>query len=135
MKLSDMEVDANAIEAGDWVNKIPEMGDLRLKVRGFGNTDDLRLQKDLIEAVPRHDRVGGLSAKASIEVMNKRLEALVLDWAGVIGDDDQPLPFDKDLVAKMLANPKFVRFRDAVIYAASIVGEQRAANEALAVKN
>ncbi len=135
MKLSSLKVDAGKIETGAWVNKIPEFGGARLKVRGFGNTDDLRIQADEMTALPRAERLEGVSQTASFKIMTKRLEAVLLDWDGFVDEDDKPLPFSKELAAQMLPDPNFIRFRDAVFWAANVVGEQRKADEAAVEKN
>jgi hypothetical protein len=142
VKLSDMKVNATAIEQGEWIGKahglpIPQMGDLALKVRGLGNSDFRALQARLFDEVPRSERPGGkLSAKAADGVMNRCLiETVLQDWAGILGDDDKPLKFSKGEAGKLLADPAFVRFREAVIWASSQVGELRAEDTDALAKN
>lgn len=128
MKLSDIEVDPIKIESGEWVGDIPEMPGLRLKVRGTGCAAYRKLQAQLIEAVPRNRRIGGkLSQEDQDRITTACLHRVVLlDWEGLEADDDTPQPYDKALAETYLADPRYRKFRDAVTYAASIVGESQA---------
>ncbi|APX83978.1 hypothetical protein BV511_04135 [Methylorubrum extorquens] len=129
MKLSSLKVDAAAIEDGEWIGNIPEMGDLEVRVRGLNNAKYRRLQTTLIDAVPRAKRQGGrLDPDEQDRITASCLNATVLlDWRGLEGEDGQPVPYSKDLATDLLTKPEFRRFREAVIWAASQVGEERAA--------
>ncbi len=128
MKLSSIEVDPDKIEQGQWIGNIPEAGDLQLKVRGLQNADFRRLQGKLVEAVPRAKKVGGrLDPDEQDRVTNQCLAATVLlDWRG-LEDDNGPIPFSKEKARELLMDPRYRRFREAVIWAASVVGEEQAA--------
>lgn len=129
MKLSSLKVDAAAIEDGEWIGNIPEMGDLEVRVRGLNNAKYRRLQTTLIDAVPRAKRQGGrLDPDEQDRITASCLTATVLlDWRGLEGEDGQPVPYSKDLATDLLSKPEFRRFREAVIWAAAQVGEERAA--------
>ncbi|KQQ13281.1 hypothetical protein ASF53_13990 [Methylobacterium sp. Leaf123] len=129
MKLSSLKVDAVAIEDGEWIGNIPEMGDLEVRVRGLNNAKYRRLQTTLIDAVPRAKRQGGrLDPDEQDRITASCLNATVLlDWRGLEGEDGQPVAYSKDLATELLTKPEFRRFREAVIWAASQVGEERAA--------
>ena len=60
MELGEQRVDPKLREEGAWVSDIPEMGDLRLKVRGANNKAWEKRQDALISAVPRKMRIKGL---------------------------------------------------------------------------
>jgi hypothetical protein len=136
MKLSDVEVDPDKIEKGDWVGEkyglpIPDMGDLCLKVRGVNNADWRALQGRLLDAVPRKYRVGGrLSPDEQDRITSACLrDACLLDWGNVEGDGDvgekgKPVPYDKKAAHRLLTEPQYRRFREAVVWAATVVGEQ-----------
>ena len=128
MKLSSIEVDPDKIEQGQWIGNIPEDGDLELKVRGLQNADFRRLQGKLVEAVPRAKKVGGrLDPDEQDRVTNQCLAATVLlGWRG-LEDDNGPIPFSKEKARELLMDPRYRRFREAVIWAASVVGEEQAA--------
>lgn len=126
MKLKDMTVDAVSIEQGSWVDNVPEMEGLRLKVRGIGNKDWRKLQNKLQQNVPRKKRVGGQLDPDEMDRITSIClrDACLLDWDGLEGDDGQPQPYDKKLADKLLSEPQYRKFRDAVIWAATVVGEQ-----------
>lgn len=134
MKLSSAKVDSSAIEAGDWVRKIPQMGDLGLKVMGFGSTEDLQVQKDFIEALPMDQRAE-LSAATERDLNTERILAALQDWENVVGDDNLPIPFSKAFAREVLTNRDFMPFRDAVWFACGVVGKRRGATEEIAAKN
>ncbi len=128
MKLSNLKVNSARLEKGAWVGDIPEMGELRLKVRGFGNADDKRIQAREIERIPRHLRVRGkISDEAQDAIMNARIKgALLVDWEGLTDDGDQPLKLEPGLLDQVLSDPDFGKLRTAIIWAASIVAEDDA---------
>lgn len=125
MKLSEMKIDADKFEAGAWVDDIPEMGDLRLKVRGIGNSDFRAMQARLMEAEPRKYKVGGRLAPERQDVVTAKclLHTVLIDWQGVLDDDGQPIPYTKELASEILTKPEYKRFRDAVTYAATVVAD------------
>lgn len=137
MKLSSLKVNSARLEKGAWVGDIPEMGELRLKVRGFGNADDKRIQAREIEKIPRHKRVRGkISDEAQDAIMNARLKgAILVDWDGLTDDNDQPLKMSAELVDQFLNDPDYGKLRTAIIWAASIVAEDEAEGEEADAKN
>lgn len=137
MKLSEMKVDPQKIEQGDWVDDIQEMAGLRLKVRGAGNADWRKLQSRLLSAVPRNRRVGGnLDPAEQDRIMSILLrDACLLDWDGLEDDEGKPLPYSKEQAAKLLTDPQYAKFRDAVIWAANVVADQREADTEASAKN
>ena len=126
MKLSEVAVDTRRVETGDWVDNIPEMEGLRLKVRGSQNRDWRRLQARLLTAVPRKKRPGGqIDIEESERIINQCLvQTSLLDWDGLFGDDGKPVPFSPQMAEKLCTDPDYRRFRDACLYAANLVGEQ-----------
>lgn len=137
MKLSDLKVNAARAEQGAWVDDIPELPGIRLKVRGFGNSDDRRVQTRELETIPRHKRQRGRASDADQDrIMNARLkEAILVDWEGLTDEAGAPLPMTPELVDQLLTDPDFAKFRFALIWAASIVAEDEAADEKADVKN
>lgn len=124
MKLNEMTIDANRVEQGAWVDDIPEMGDLRLKVRGFGNSDFRKMQGRLYDAEPRQNKVGGRLAPERQDFITARcmLHTILIDWDNV-EDANGKVPYSRELAETMLTDPKYRRFRDAVSYAATVVAE------------
>lgn len=136
MKLSAIKVNADAIEHGAWVKNLPEMGDLELKVRGIGNAEYRRLYASLADAAPRSDRQDGrLTPEASERIATRcLLDTVLLDWRG-LEDDAGPVAFSKETAEKLLTDPNFRLFRDAVAIAASRVAETREQAGEEAAKN
>jgi hypothetical protein len=128
MKLSQQKIDTAKQEAGDWVDRIPEMDGLRLKVRGVNNRDWRKMQTRLINAVPRNRRMNGLDPDDSDRINGVLLrDTVLLDWDGLDGDDDQPIPYSKQKAGELLLDPQYAKFRDAVMWAGTMVAEQREA--------
>lgn len=123
-----MKVDADKVEGGDWIGKIPELDDVRLKVRGLQNAQFRRMQSRLLDAVPRSKRQGGrVDPEEMDRITSTCLAATVLiDWSGIEGEDGQPLPYSREKASELLTDPNFRRFRDGVIWAATQVGEDDA---------
>jgi hypothetical protein len=123
MDLNEIAVNADAIENGAWVEKIPEMGDLRLKVRGIGNSDYRRLQDRLLAAIPRAKRADPAELeRVTAECM---LKTVLLDWDG-LKVNGAATPYSDDLARELLTNAKWQRFRNAVAWAAMNVADEEA---------
>jgi hypothetical protein len=125
VKLSAIRVDAARADQGAWVTDIPDMGDLRLKVRGHRNVDARRLRSKLVAAVPRAERDNGRLTPDAADRIDAQImaETILVDWGNVTGDDDQPLPYSPEKAKELLSNPDFALFKDAVAYASSLVSE------------
>lgn len=125
MKITELAVDADRAENGAWVDDIPEVEGLRLKVRGTNNKDWRKLQAKLMDVVPRKQRIGGrIDPEQQDAIISKcLLNACLLDWAGLENDDGTQIPYSKQMAEKLLTDPQYRRFRDSVIWAASVVAE------------
>src|SRR5215207_282633 len=120
MKLSDIKININAVEKGDWVGDIPEMGDLRLRVRGTDNADYSALQDKLLRAARR--RNGNASREQRDQITaTLLLETVLLDWDGILDENNRPIPYSKDFAQTLLTDPEYRDFRMAVIWAADQV--------------
>lgn len=128
MDLNELAVNVEAIEKGAWVGDIPGMGQLRLKVRGLGNSDYRTLQERLTAAVPRHKRSAGRIDPKEIERITAEclLQTVLLDWDG-LERNGEPVPYSQDLARELLTNAKWQRFRDAVAWASGMVADDDAA--------
>lgn len=125
MNLNDVKVDVVKQEQGDWVDNIPELAGVRLKVRGTMNKDWRKLSQRLIEAVPRKKRPGGQldpSEQDRITAICLR-DCCLLDWDGV-DLDGKVIAYSKEQANDFLTAPEWVRFRDAVLWAASVVAQR-----------
>lgn len=128
MKLSDVKIDPVKMEQGDWVDNIPELQGVRVKVRGANNRDWRKLQGRLVDAVPRKNKVGGRLNPDDLDRITSILlrDTSLLDWDGIEAEDGSPLVFSKDEANRLLTNPEFGKFRDGVLWAANVVAEQEA---------
>lgn len=137
MKLSDIRIDVNRQEEGAWIDNIPEFEGLRLKVRGLNNISYRKLERKLMTSIPRAKRLGGtLDSEEQDKILATCLmQCCLMDWDGVLDDNDQPLPYSKDMAHKLLFEPEFRRFREAVTWAATMVVEEASAQREDIVKN
>jgi hypothetical protein len=127
MKLSDIKIDLGRLEGGDWIDNIPGMSELALRVRGIGNSEYRQLQAKLIDALPRQKR---LAARTDVTIMEGvttecLVETCLLDWRGLTDEADAELPYSKEMARELMTNPAYRAFRDAVTWAAGIVADQR----------
>ncbi|NVO13902.1 MAG: hypothetical protein HXX10_07685 [Rhodoplanes sp.] len=136
MRLSDIKVDSAAIERGDWVDNIPELSDLRLKVRGDNNSDYRALSGRLQRALPAGQRSDGLAPdvadKITVELLHK---TVLLDWSGLVDAAGVAVPYTPELALSLLSDPDFRNFRYGVAWAAAVVASRRKAEQDAAVKN
>jgi len=129
----DLAVNMETISEGDWVDQIPEMGDLRLKVRGMMAPKVQALQARKLRAVPKNKRGrDGMPLFAvTVQVMTEVLfEAVLLDWDG-LSADGKPVKYSPELSKQWLSDLSFQKFADAVIWAARCVdnGKAKAADD------
>lgn len=122
MKLSALKIDAAKLEKGDWVGDIPDLGDIRLKVRGIGNADHRRRRGELVAALPRVQRKD-VAALDAIDVQ-LLVETILLGWENVGDDDGVPIPYSADRAKELLSDPDLAVFRAGVIWAASVVADR-----------
>lgn len=130
MDINSLRSDRKAIEEGAWIGGIPEMGELRLLVRGQTNPDFQRMIARLSAAVPRNKRDGGRIDPVELDrIIGSAYHATVLlDWDGV-KMDGEPAPYSKELAFRLCTDPEFFRFRQAVGWAASEVDDLKAETE------
>ena len=137
MKLSSTIVDSATIERGDWVDVIPGLAGIRIKVRGSNNSDYRKLESQLVREITMADRVEGLSTVDQDRVTGTLLlETVVLDIDGLTEDDETtPIKYTKDLGAKLFLDPDYRIWRAAAAYAGSVMAERRKSVEAAETKN
>ncbi len=136
MRLRDMAIDPNAIEQGEWVGDLPGLEGVRVLVRGIGNAEYRRLNTKLMRKVSPQESVAGLSPERSDAIMTQLLaETVLLGWEGIEDDDGQPLVYSRETATRLLGDPAMRRFRDAVSFAATTVGERRAEQQEADAKN
>lgn len=128
MKLTEIKIDSTKRDNADWVDNIPELQGVRLKVRAAENKDWRKLRQVLVDSIPRKYKVGGrLRPEDQDNLISTLLrDAALVDWEGLENEDGSPLPYSKEAAGKFLFDPDLEKFRDGVMYAANVVAEQYA---------
>lgn len=123
MDIQSLKKDVAASTEGQWVGDIPEMGDLRLRVRGENSPKVAALRARKLRAVPKDKRgrdgmpVFSEMLRVTAEVLH---EVVLLGWDGLT-NGGKPVKFDADLAREWLTNPDFQEFADAVAWASKVV--------------
>lgn len=123
MKRGAIRMNSRAIARGEaaWIDGIPGMEDLRLKVRAMGNDDFQRRYDELSRAIPRTERdsMGRLSPEQDRRLTARiYCDTILCDWAGFTEDDGTPVPFSTEEARTILDDPDFADFAAAVGWAA-----------------
>lgn len=121
MDISVLKRDSGAISSGQWVNDIPGMGKVRVKVRGFSSPEVVEVRSRKERAVPRDERLrdGSLTADAGNRIFNEVLaDAVFLDIEGLT---EGGKPVKAEGARKKLVDPDYGPLADAVAWAAHAV--------------
>lgn len=127
MDISNLKKSTATVEAGDWVDGIPQMGELRLRVRGLNSAQYKAVFSRKQRAVPKDQRERDNSIKESVlhVIRGEALhEAILLDWSGLTSKNE-PVAYDPGQALAWLTDPEFEDFQFAVLYAAGVVGKDR----------
>ncbi|WP_175561748.1 hypothetical protein [Kaistia soli] len=100
------------------MNKIPGLGDMALKVRGFGNADYERVSSELVAALPLAAR--GDEKESNRIATTLLVETVLLDWSGLTADA-KPVPFSKEKAFELLSDPAYRDLANGVSWAAQRV--------------
>ncbi len=122
MDIQAIRKDSALITEGQWIDTIPNMGDLRLRVRGASSPRVVAVRARKQRAVPRNERLrdGSLTVETTIRIETEVLhEAVLLDWDGLT-DGGKPVKYDPALAEEWLTNPDFRDFADAVVWASQV---------------
>ena len=133
MKISQIKKAGAAINEGAWVENIPGLPGVALKVCGNANPKARTIAAEMISNLPRGKR--NHEDLAKIE-RRQIAEVLLVDWKGIQDDDGGALACTPENIAKIMADDDLaVVFTEAVNYAASQVGEQITADIEADAKN
>jgi hypothetical protein len=126
LKISDIELPESLEAEGLWVRNIPELPGVALRVRRLWNADHRRIYTKLVDAVPQAQRIEGrLDPATEDEITGQCLaEAVLTGWSGFEGADDKPLAFSKSQAKVFLTDPRYVRIRRGVLWAAGQVEDR-----------
>lgn len=133
MDITNLKKDPEKIDEGQWVSEIPDMGDLRLKVRGTSSAKFRNVRARLERAVVKKDRArdGSLKPAVAMRVMGEAMaEVGLIDWDGLT-EGGNPVKYNQTLAREWLTNPAYESFLDAAVWAARVVdaGEEDVAKD------
>lgn len=112
LALTDVRIDTAAEENGAWVDRIPDMDDLQILVRGW----HCPAAQALIHRLARKDM-------SAAEIESRVLtDVILLGWRGLT-DGGEPVAFTPALAAEMVTEPEYRLFRAAVRWASEQVGK------------
>ncbi|KFI27786.1 hypothetical protein CN97_00735 [Haematobacter massiliensis] len=126
MDLRGIKRDTSIAQEGQWVKAVPNFEDAEFLVRGWASPKVLAYRSRLERLAPRKDRNadGSIKEAARMRIVAEVLAGVVLlDWRN-IGDGGEPLEYSQELAAKIFADPDFVMFTDAVLWASNQVDAQ-----------
>lgn len=145
MDLSEVQRDSTAVSAGQWVDEIPNCGDLRLLVRGLSSPYVVAVRSRLERRVPKSDRErdNTLKTTVALKIFGEVLhEAVLLGWENFtksvpIGEGEEgyippgevghpalrkvAIPYNKEDAMTFCTHPDYGPFADAVSWAAMFV--------------
>lgn len=120
MKLSEMRIDRDAKEQGEWVPS-PYLPGVRIKARGYGNADHRLLVakqgRELSAAFASGSEVSlDIQDANELDLLTK---TLLVDWEGVTEEDGTVITCGSDRAHQLLADPELALLRMSVTHAAS----------------
>jgi len=122
MEAAALKSTSDAIEAGEWVDDLPNLGDVGLRIRSVQSYTVKRAMGRAMRNVPKEGRDG--SGKILPEVQDEidyqiALDYLLVDWRNLT-QDGEPLPYSKELAAEWLKLPIFAEAVQVAIRRASL---------------
>ncbi|GGZ21709.1 hypothetical protein [Asticcacaulis endophyticus] len=123
MDILDIKQDRAAIDAGDWVDNIPGLPGVRLKVRGTAGDTAENLRDAKLRALgPDAINVDGGVKDEVVERIAREVlhEAILLDWDG-IESGGKPLPYSLEAARPLCLDKNFKNFQDKITWAAAKV--------------
>lgn len=137
MDVSSLKRNSSLSEVGDWVDDIPGLDDVRLRVRGLTSPTvvSYRARRERRAPPSDRDRDGTLKPGPAMEALADALvEVVLLDWDGFTSNGE-PVPYSKEQASEWLHDPDFMAFADAVTWAAQVVGRDNKEKEEALGKN
>lgn len=137
MEIQSLKRNSAAAADGRWVDDIPSMPGVRLRVRGLTSLAAVNCRRIKERRVERKDRERGGGFKPEVEQRLAREvlhEAVLLDWDGLT-DGGVVLQYSEELAGQFLLDPDFDAFAGAVTWAAAAVDQDNSETEADEVGN
>lgn len=125
MKLSAFEVNPARVDDGAWVKSIPGAPGLRLLVRGI-NSLACEKARARVRAEIYLEKRGNLDDADLRRIEDAALAEALLGWEGLEDDDGTPIPYSRDLAVSLTGDRRYMEMREAVDFAARIVGRASA---------
>lgn len=135
MDILTMKRDLPAIEDGRWVDstEMPALGEIRVKVRGFGSRHVQDRDQARKRALAPDDMADGKPVEAALERLGlAMLQDVFVDIEGVTSGGE---PMGADEVRALLADPAFEPLASLVMRAAYLVNQSRVAKAEALAKN
>lgn len=135
MKINELAVNSEVIEAGDWVGDIAVIGDIRIKTRGLSSAIYQQTKEKKEQAL-------SLSLRANIPpdverriALESMVEACLLDWDNFTDHEGVPIPFSKERALSLLSDPDMWKLKVGCQIAANVVGARNTEYREGAAKN
>lgn len=141
MKLSDLLVDSEKIENGDWVEITPAAKGkpaFRVCVRGYGNADYRRMQSQMMASLNSEFGTHSNIPPERYEEIDLTClcETILTNWDGLTEDDEATaIAFSADKAKEILANPDARLLRGMIESAARSVTMRRKKKPDAVIKN
>lgn len=135
--LEDAFVDIAAIEEGRWVSLGADFPGVEIFTIGLSSKRARKYQEILERAAPREQRHsnGQLTDETRENILKQVLSnKCITDWRG-IGDQGAPLPFTKEKLQYLLAEPKARRLAAGMINAITDLEVRKTTSEEGVIKN
>lgn len=129
MFLTDVQLNTQAVEAGEWVGDLPDGDGIRFRARSLNCKLATIARDKKVRALPSKVRkaAGGIPSETMERITAEILhEVCILDWDGLFESAGGPaVPYSKEMAAKLLLDDAYRPFRDIALVAASRVGQNR----------
>jgi hypothetical protein len=136
VKLNKLMINPAAIENGERITDLPECGDLVIITKGINNAAYRRMFDAQLRAVPKADRKHGLTPEVRQKIQTSCVvETCTQGWENLVDENDQPIPFSKELLREYAADPRREPLINACILAATWVGDDIAEETETTAKN
>jgi hypothetical protein len=136
VKLSSLKADRQKEHDGDWIPAVDIDPAIKWHVRSTNYAPFKTARDAKIEKLTRQADGEPLSDDAMAK-MNGELavEHLLLDWEGLVDDDDKDIPYSADMATEVLTDEAYRAVRNSVYFAATKVGRSEIKFVGDAVKN
>lgn len=137
MDVTSFRRDRTLVQEGQWVEDIPGLGNVRLKVRGLSSIAAVSLRNRKERAVPsvERERDGSINTEAALRLMREVLaDSVLLDWDNLTANGEE-VPYSLEQAREWMNDPKMMPFQDGVTWAAQVVDKGVAEQKEELTKN